>query len=264
MLEGRLQLEGRDLDAKMRKLTDQSGKEGPDDKNRGKPDRSGVSDSRVGIVDKAGGSSAGTQKKSIIDLVNLSQEEPKSEVERMIQHKLLQKKMSGQGSSASDNQGEGNGKTVGEGLVSDTDILNQFRGVEMEEGMESDGNRQGSQLQAGPRFDIGPSENKNKNSFQEDFDADDGGDDPMMGIWGGPTEEPRSSRFVTKTMTWRTDTRRETSRQATFKKTTTLTFLVFRRITTPRSRWARSEAAVTDAKASAIQDTRKEALRSAA
>lgn len=199
MLDGRLQLESKDLEAKGRKKSDAPVKDGGDDKSKVKLDRSGDESSKGNKVEKITSLSGVSSKKSIIDPVNLSQDEPKSEVERMIQHKLLQKKLSGQGLQSNENNGDGQKRTGNEGLATDSDILNQFRGVEMEDGSDFEDRSQ-------PEVQKRPSEVKkggqkhdlnSKKIFQEEYEAEeDAGDDPMLGIWGGPKADDHSKLFV--------------------------------------------------------------------
>jgi hypothetical protein len=200
MLDSRVLLEPRDPDAKAKKKGEPKDKELADEKGKSKAEKSGDGESRGVKVEKVAAMPAVGSKKSIIDLVNLSQEEPKSEVERMIQHKLLQKKLSGQGSSSSEHNMEGQPKRVNEVLVSESDILNQFRGVEMEDGMEMDDNRPSASQKKPPeaKNQSQTAEINIRKNYQDEFEAEDeAGDEGMMGIWGGPKEEEHRSIFIT-------------------------------------------------------------------
>lgn len=57
--------------------------------------QSGTRDPKKGKVEKVLMSATEKTKKTIVDIVDMSREEPQTEVERMIQQKLLMKKQSG-------------------------------------------------------------------------------------------------------------------------------------------------------------------------
>lgn len=198
MLDSRV-AEGRDRDTDARdrgRGLDPQARDPKDDKLRADLDKPGLQDGHGPKVEKISALAGGNSKKTMIDRVNLGQDEPQNEVERLIQQKLLQKKLSGQGSSSSENNRDVQPKTGNEAVVSDYDILNQFRGVEMDDGLESDDRKQpGANKQLPDRGNNHKFNQKNENKHSlEDYGADDeAGDEHMMGIWGGPKDDEHSN-----------------------------------------------------------------------
>ena len=244
MLDSRLQGDGSESEGKSRKSGDSTLKEGIENKGRNKGERSTAADRRESNAEKGNPTSSVSTKKSIVDRVDLGKDRPISEVEKMIQHKLLQKKQSGQGSSTSEQNGEGHHRHGLEGLPSENDILNEFRGVETEGYEDADRSKQSESKEKGslPSREGNNHFKNSKNNFQEEYEAEEEGmDDPMLTIWGGPRAPAPSSRLMTKTGKLEIDMKTKTIRPVPFKKTTIQMCLASPKTTTRKSKWLRWE-----------------------
>lgn len=151
-----------------------------------------------GKVEKVQMNAIDKTRKKIVEVLDISREEPKTEVERIIQQKLLEKKRSSQGMLKNDAdisviKDEGIDQSQ-----SENDILNEFRGVTMDE--DSPGRRsdhtdefhQNSQLHR--NHETSPDDDEK--NYNDDYEPEeDEPDNPMMNIWKGPVSDQRGIRL---------------------------------------------------------------------